>query len=101
MPSDLTPDEWAALPGLVEAAEAIPRTYASADAHDTLYTLATDLARAALAERARAEAAEAERERLREAVQDAVVWHEAQDKALSEQPPSWDRGWRRNEDIFA
>jgi hypothetical protein len=36
-------------------------------------------------------------EALREALADELVWHEAAEKALSKQPPSGDRGWRRAE----
>lgn len=68
MPTDLTPDQWAALPGLVEAAEKMPPNFmafpgpegvAAVRADEELRALAPSLARAALAERARAVAAEA------------------------------------------
>lgn len=34
---------------------------------------------------------------LRAAIEHAALWHDAQDKALSKQPPSGDSGWRRSE----
>lgn len=34
---------------------------------------------------------------LHVAAERAIIWHDAQDKALSKQPPGGDRQWRRNE----
>lgn len=39
----------------------------------------------------------ADNARLREALEQAAIWHEAAGKALSKQPPGGDRGWRRLE----
>lgn len=49
------------------------------------------------AELAAAREAWARLDRLRDAVVEAAEWHEAQDDALSKQPPSGDRAWRRAE----
>ena len=40
-------------------------------------------------------AREVEITRLRNALEDALAWHEEEDKALSKQPPGGDRPWRR------
>ena len=32
---------------------------------------------------------------MRDGIEQAALWHDSEDKALSKQPPSGDRGWRR------